>query len=298
MENIIFPKGIEVGHSQNEKSGVTVILAKEGAVGGVDVRGCAPGTRETDLLRAEKAIEKANAIVLCGGSSFGLLACDGVMKYLLENGKGHHMGDIIVPLVSGAVIYDLTENKYDLNRLEMGYEAAKSAKNSGVKFGCVGAGTGATLGKILGAGGMAKGGVGAASILSGGVLVSVVTVVNALGDVYNSETGNIVSGARLPNGDFLNTNKFISSGEILKLLSGGNTTLSCVTTNAKLSKLQANKLASIAHDGYAKAISPVHTDYDGDTIFALATGEIETDFTFLSCLAVEAVRLSILDAVK
>jgi L-aminopeptidase/D-esterase-like protein len=295
--NILLPDGIQIGHADNGVTGVTVILCPDGAVGGVDVRGCAPGTRETDLLRPEKAIEEVHAVVFTGGSAYGLGACDGVLRYLREKGKGFKTGALSVPLVAGAVIFDL-KNDYAFPDAETGYKAAAAAKNPCVAFGSVGAGTGATAGKILGAAAACKGGVGAATCESGGLFVTAVTVVNALGDIYDPKTGQIVAGARTPDDRFLNTQQFIASGGMLKLMKGANTTLSCVITNAKLTKLAANKLASIAHDGFALAIRPVHTDYDGDTVFALSRGGVRADFTMLSCMATEAVVGSILNAVK
>ncbi len=299
MSDVIFPDGIKAGHYDNGRTGVTVIMCKDGAVGGVDVRGCAPGTRETDCLHSEKAMDSINAIVLTGGSAFGLGSIDGVMQYLREKGCGHDMGVIKVPLVSGAVIYDL-KDKYEFPTAEYGYNACVNADKGGeFKRGAIGAGTGATVGKITGLTGAMKSGIGAATVTLGNVFVTAVTVVNAVGDIYDPDTGRIVAGARLPNGAFLNTKNFVLSGEIIKAMRGGNTTLSCVMTNAKLDKLHCNKLASISHDAFAQCIRPVHTDYDGDTIFALSKGE-ETvpDFTMLSIMAVEAVNKSILDIFK
>ena len=299
MSEILLPKGISVGHADNGKTGVTAIICQDGAVGGADIRGCAPGTRETDCLRPEKVMDSINAIVLTGGSAFGLGSIDGVMKYLREKGCGHDMGKIKVPLVAGAVIYDL-KDEYEFPTAEFGYNACLNAEKGGaVKRGSVGAGTGATVGKIMGAACAMKSGIGAATVALGDLFVTALTVVNAVGDVYDPNTGKIAAGARLPSGEFLNTRNFVLSGEIIKAMRGGNTTLSCVMTNAKLSKLECNKLASISHDAFAMCIRPVHTDYDGDTIFALSKGDKSVpDFTLLSIMAVEAVSNSILDAVK
>lgn len=297
-DKVIIPQGFKVGHAQNDKTGVTVILCEDGAVGGVDVRGCAPGTRETDLLRPEKAIEKVNAVALCGGSAYGLDSLGGVMQYLRERNIGHKMGPIVVPLVAGAVIFDLNEGKYNFPDAKTGYSACENAEYQDVKFGAVGAGTGATVGKILGAQFACRGGVGASTIISDGAVLTAVAVVNAVGDVYDPETGAIVAGAHTPDGQFLNTKNFILSGKLSQMIKGANTTLVCIMTDAKLTKLQANKLSSIAHNGLAQTIKPVHTDYDGDTVFTLSRGEKEVDFTVLSCVAVEAVSQAILDAVK
>ena len=297
MSEIKLPVGINVGHAGNGKTGVTVIMCRDGAVAGVDVRGCAPGTRETDTLRAEKVMDSINAVVLTGGSAFGLGSCDGVIKYLREKNCGHDMGVIKVPLVAGAVIYDL-KDEYVFPTPEDGYSACVNAEKGEVLRGLVGAGTGATVGKILGPSCAQKSGIGAATVALGNVFVTAVTVVNAVGDIYDPDTGKIVAGARLENGDFLNTKNFVLSGEIIKAMQGGNTTLSCVMTNAKLDKLHCNKLAGISHDAFAQCIRPVHTDFDGDTVFALSKGEERADFTMLSIMAVEAVCRSISDAVK
>lgn len=295
---IIIPAEFKIGHAQNEKTGVTVFLCEEGAAGGVDVRGCAPGTRETDVLRPEKAVEKVNAVVFCGGSAYGLDACGGVMEYLKQKGSGHKMGPLVVPIVSGAVIFDLNEGIYNYPDSHMGYSACQNAKNSDVKFGLIGAGTGATVGKILGPAYASGGGIGAATIVLGGVVLTAVALVNAAGDVYNSRTGEIAAGAHTKDGHFLSTKDFILSGNLSQTPKGANTTLVCILTDAKLTKLQANKLSSIAHNGLAQSIKPVHTDYDGDTVFTLSNGANEIDFTVLSCAAVEAVSMAILNAVS
>ncbi len=298
MDKIKLPEGFKLGHSGNGKTGVSVVLCESGAVGGVDVRGCAPGTRETDLMRPEKAVERVNAVALCGGSAYGLNACGGVMEYLKEKGAGHKMGPLVVPIVAGAVIFDLDSCGYDYPTSSMGYDACKNAVLSGLEWGGVGAGTGASIGKILGPQYCSKGGIGAMSNESGGVLLTAVAVVNAVGDVYDPDNGNIVSGAKLGNGQFLSTKNFILNSDLSKLSKGANTTLVCIMTDAKLTKLQANKLASIGQDGLALAIRPVHTDYDGDTVFALSCGEKQIDFTQLCVMAVEAVSKAIVNAVK
>ncbi len=299
MEKILLPKGIVLGHSSvGQDTGCTVILAKDGAVGGVSVRGCAPGTRETDALRAENSVPIVNAIVLSGGSAFGLGACDGVMQYCQENSIGYAVGDIKVPIVAGAVIYDLVKHKYTYPTQKNGYEACVNASESNLKFGKIGVGNGATIGKILGANFSAQSGVGASTVTLGTSYVTAITAVNAFGDVIDYESGKTIAGVQSPTQSATSTNNLILSGEIMRLLKGGNTTISCIITNAKLTKLEANKLAAIAHDGYAKCISPVHTDFDGDTIFALSKGEEQMDFLALSCMAVEAVAKSIISAVS
>ena len=298
MKEIKLPDGIYVGHADvSDKTGVTVILSPEGAIGGVDVRGCAPGGRETDLLRPEKAIASINAVVLCGGSAFGLAALDGVMRYCREKRIGHGVGAVKVPLVAGAVIFDLNDGSYTAPDQEAGYCACVAAKSIQYDWGIVGVGLGATVGKILGPNYAQKGGIGAATISLGEAFVTAITVVNALGDVMDYKTGKVVRGVTDGKGNLLNTKDLILSGKLAQLMSGANTTLSCIVTNVKLSKIEANKLASIAHDGFAKSISPVHTDFDGDTIFALSKGDVSLDFTALSVMTVEAVCNSIVHAV-
>ncbi|MDR2201362.1 MAG: P1 family peptidase [Clostridiales bacterium] len=304
MTDILLPDGITAGHAGDGATGVTVILCPDGAVGGVDVRGCAPGTRETDLLRPEKAIGSVNAIALCGGSAYGLGACDGVMRYLRERGKGHKIGPLVVPLVAGAVIYDLSAGEYNFPTAETGYAACLNAKSAGVEWGSVGAGTGASFGKIGAPGTASKGGVAAATVELDGVFVTAITVLNALGDVRDPDTGLQAGGRGAKNGGGHSAKNLILSGAFLRAAGasagaarpGGNTTLSCVVTNAGLGKLQANKLASVCHDAFARCIVPVHTDYDGDTVFALSKGDREFDFTTLSVMAVSAVEKSILRA--
>ncbi len=297
ISDILYPEGIYIGHADDgEKTGVSVILCPEGATGGVSVRGCAPGGRETDLLRPEKAIDKINAVVLTGGSAFGLAACDGVMRYCREKSIGYAVGAVKVPLVAGGVIFDLLDASYAHPNAETGYSACVDAKNHDVLWGAIGVGTGATAGKLLGLAMSAKTGISAATVSIGEAFVTAVTVVNALGDVIDYKTGKVVAGAG-SNGKFSGVNDLILSGSFMPSSStGGNTTLTCLLTNVSLTKLQINKLADIAHDGFAKSIAPVHTDYDGDTVFALSRGQQEFDFTVLSVMAVEAVCQSIVKA--
>lgn len=295
---ITIPKGIKVGHAQNDSTGVTVILCEEGFTGGVDCRGGAPGTRETDLLHNEKMMDAVNAIVLSGGSAYGLESACGVMKYLMEKKKGYKMGEKVVPIVPAAVIYDLSGEGYDYPDSAMGYAACENATDK-PEFGRVGAGTGATVGKIRGPKNCDKGGIGAATVVINGVTVTAIVVVNAFGDVVNYETGEIIAGAHDRSGKFLDTEKTILEGKLLRLLLGTNTTIGCILTDAKLDKVQINKLASIGHNGYARSIRPVHTDYDGDTLFAIATGKKRVlNFAMLSVGVVKAVSLAIENAVE
>ncbi len=257
--------GIRVGHDTNLEAatGCTVILSDTPAVGGVDVRGGAPATRETDLLRPMNLVEEVNAVVLAGGSAFGLDAASGVMRYLEERGIGYDTGIARVPIVPAAAIFDLALGSASVRPdAAAGYRACSQATADAVTQGNAGAGTGATLGKMAGPPFMMKGGLGSASTqLSDGTLVGALVVVNALGDVIDPQTQQVIAGTRHPSGQgFLVTSPF------------GNTTIAVVATNASLTKAQVNKVAQMAHDGMAQAIRPAHTMFDGDTIFALALG--------------------------
>ncbi len=293
---IIIPKGIKVGHAENDHTGVTVILSEKGCAAGVDVRGNAPGTRETDLLRPEKAVQKINAVVLSGGSAYGLAASCGVMEYLKERNLGHRMPGKVVPIVTGAVIYDLNEKDYFYPDATMGYAACEKATSTPL-FGQVGAGKGATVGKIRGVKNSCKSGIGAYTVKCAGITVTAIVCVNAFGDVIDTD-GKIIAGAKGKNGQFINTEECLLNGSIGKILFGGNTTIGCILTNANLDKLHCNKLASIAHNGLAKSISPVHTDYDGDTLFCMATGKVPVvNFAMLQTAAVKATENAVRNAV-
>ena len=257
--------GIRVGHDTNLEAGTgcTVILCDTPATGGVDVRGGAPATRETDLLRPMHLVEGVNAIVLAGGSAFGLDAASGVMRYLEERGVGYDTGVARVPIVPAAAIFDLAFGSATIRPdAAAGYRACEQASSNVVAQGNVGAGTGATVGKIAGPAFMMKGGLGSASMqLSDGSIVGAIVSVNALGDIVDPQSQQVIAGARNPDGSgFLTANPF------------GNTTIAVVATSAALTREQANKMAQMAHDGVAQAIRPAHTMFDGDTVFALALG--------------------------
>jgi L-aminopeptidase/D-esterase-like protein len=257
--------GIRVGHDTNLEAatGCTVILCDTVAVGGVDVRGGAPATRETELLHPINLVEQVDAVVLTGGSAYGLDAASGVMRYLEEQGLGYDTGVARIPIVPAAAIFDLGFGSASIRPdAEAGYQACKNATAEPVMQGNIGAGTGATVGKMAGPSFMMKGGLGSAStLLSDGTLVGVLVVVNALGDIIDPQTQKVVAGARNPAGHgFLAANPF------------GNTTIAVVATNASLTKGQTNKIAQMAHDGIAQTIRPAHTMFDGDTIFGLAMG--------------------------
>ena len=257
--------------AENEFTGVTVLLAPKGAMGGADCRGGAPGTRETDLLRPEKMMDKVNAVVLSGGSAYGLASMTGVTEWLAKKGCGYKSMGKLVPIVTGAVLYDLNQKEVHYPDAKMGFNACENAGK--VPFvGQYGAGKGATLGKIRGMRYASKSGVGAHTVKVAGVTVTAIVAVNALGDVFDPEKGKIVAGAKANDGSFLDTERHIVSGGLMKLFMGTNTTIGCILTDAKLDKVGANKLASASHNGLARAIRPVHTDYDGDTMFCLASG--------------------------
>jgi len=294
--------GIKVGHAADVHAvtGCTVILCEQGAVGGVDVRGSAPGTRETDVLRPMNLVERVHGVLLTGGSAFGLAAADGVMRFLDERGIGFDVTVAKVPLVAAAVIFDLMIGSATVRpTAEMGYAAARAASGGSVEEGSVGAGTGATVGKLMGPLSAMKGGVGTWAVgLPGGVVVGALVVVNAYGDVLDDRTGQILAGARdRATGQFLNMAQALMGGHRSPGF-GTNTTLVVVATNAGLTKEQANKLAQLGHDGLARVISPVHTMYDGDTVFALSTGDAKADMIPLGVAAVEVVAEAVKRAVR
>jgi len=295
-------KGIQVGHAQNYEAGTgcTVILCEQGAVAGVDVRGGAPGTRETDLLLPENMIQKVHAIYLRGGSAFGLDGVSGVMHFLEENNIGFDVGVTKVPIVPAAVIFDLNVGDYRIRPdFKMGYEACINATDTDNSSGNVGAGTGATVGKYLGDEFSMKGGLGTHSIKIGDLVVAALVVVNCLGDVVDPDTGEILAGAlNETKTGFANTIATIKKGLTSQNIFCGNTTIGVVATNAILSKAQAKKVASMAHNGYARAIRPVHTMLDGDTIFCLSLGELNVDVSMVGVLAAEVMAKAIVKAIK
>lgn len=306
--------GIEVGQAQDMDAltGVSVVLCRKGAVAGVDVRGGAPGTRETDLLHPLNLVEKVHAITLAGGSAFGLDAASGVMKYLAEQKIGFDTGAGLVPIVPAAILFDLNLGRGDIHPTpEMGYRAAASANAGEVAEGIVGAGTGATVGKIFGLKSAMKSGIGTASLeIGAGVLVGALVAVNAFGDVMDPQTGAILAGARSVDvaglhlgapGYFADTLRVMQSfagRTVLNFATRSNTVIGVVATNARLTKVEANKMAQMAHDGLARAIRPAHTMLDGDTIFALSTGNKKSDVTTLGAFAAEVFARACLRAVQ
>ncbi len=301
--------GIRVGHHTlaERPTGCTVVLAPEGTVGGVDVRGGAPGTRETDLLDPVNTVEIVNAVVLAGGSAFGLDAASGVVRYLEERGVGYPVGPVVrVPIVSAAILYDLGVGGDWTVRPgpECGYRAAGGATEGPVASGSVGAGAGATVGKLAGMGRAMKGGVGSASItLPGGLVVAALVAVNAVGDVIDPATGQVVAGVRSEDGSTLaDARRLLRAGFRSSGSAGRNTTIGVVATNARLTKAEVTRVALMAQDGYARAIYPVHTPGDGDTTFSLATGTLadgaRASAGQVGALAADVVAAAILDAVR
>ena len=296
--------GIKVGHYTDTLgiTGCTVVLCEEGAVAGVDVRGSAPGTRETDLLRPMNLVEKAHAILLSGGSAYGLSAADGVMRYLEERGAGFDVGIGVVPIVPAAILFDLGLGDAKARPgPEQGYQACLDAQDNDPEQGSVGAGTGATVGKALGPRWAVKGGVGCASAsLGGSVTVGALAVVNAWGSVVDHDSGQIVAGPRKDKAPgFQSTVDLLASGIEASVSILQNTTLTIVATDAALSKEQVNKIAQMAQDGIAMAVRPAHTMYDGDAVFVLSTGRGKrfADTTALGAVAAAVVSRAIVRGV-
>ena len=295
--------GLKVGHATNERArtGCTVVLCESGAVAGVDVRGAAPGTRETDAIRPGRLVEEVHAVLLTGGSAFGLDAAGGVMQFLEERGVGFPAGPVHVPIVPGAVIFDLGvgDPKVRPDR-EMGYHACVNATNDQVPMGQIGAGTGATVGKGPGLQ-PSNGGVGSACrVLKSGLMVGAIVVVNAVGNIIDPTTGKIVMGARHPEtGEFVDIVERLSEqGERDPFQTPNtNTTIGVVATNAALSPTSVTKVAQLAHDGLARTIRPVHTMSDGDTIFALSIGTHDAPVNTVSIIAAEAMAKAVCRAV-
>ncbi|QGU96526.1 peptidase S58 family protein [Clostridium bovifaecis] len=296
-------EGIKLGHAQDldGATGCTVILCEAGAIAGVDVRGGAPGTRETDLLNPMNMVDKIHAILLTGGSAFGLDAAGGIMKYLEERGIGFDVGVTKVPIVCGAALFDLVIGDHKVRPdKEMGYKACLNASKSECLEGNIGAGTGATIGKVLGPEFAMKGGLGTYTLKVGDLIVGAIVAVNCLGDVIDPKDGKIVAGVLNENKNGLRDTEdiMLSQYDNKKNLYNGNTTIGIIVTNAKLTKAETNKVASMAHNGYGRTIYPVHTMYDGDTIFSIATGKVEADVNVVGLLAARTMERAIVKAVK
>jgi L-aminopeptidase/D-esterase-like protein len=288
-------RGILVGHAQDERAltGCTVVLCRKGAVAGVDVRGGAPGTRETDLLNPVNLIEKVHAVVLAGGSSFGLEAATGVVRYLEEQKIGLDTRAAKIPIVPAAILYDLGLGQADVRPdAAMGYRAASSASSAAPAQGNVGAGTGASIGKMRGMKYASKSGIGTSSIDINGIIIAALVAVNAIGDVVDPKTGRLVAG--MQTGSSLDSMKTNQTRAAVK----SNTVIGVIATNAKLTKAGATKVAQMAQDGLAQSIRPAHTMFDGDTIFALATGEQDADISMVGAFAAEVMAEAIVRAVQ
>jgi L-aminopeptidase/D-esterase-like protein len=306
--------GILVGQVQDLTglTGCTVILCEQAATGGVDLRGGAPGTRETDLLNPVNLVDKVNAILMAGGSAFGLDAASGVMRYLQEHKIGFNAGSVRVPIVPAAILFDLGIGDLlahpDAN---MGYQACQVASSETPAQGNFGAGCGATVGKLFGMGQAMKSGIGTASLdIGGGVVVGAIVAVNAFGDVVDPHSGQILAGTRstqvgplkLGNSgyfaDTLNTLKTLPGRTVLGLAARSNTVIGVVASNARFDKAATCKVAQMAQDGLARCIRPAHTMLDGDTIFALSTGKKRADVSTVGAWAAEVLALAILNAIR
>ncbi len=306
--------GIQVGHAQDEGAltGCTVVLCEKGAIGGVDQRGGAPGTRETDTMHPMHLVNEVHAVVLAGGSAFGLDAATGAVRYLEERGVGFDVRVARVPIVPAAILFDLGIGKSDIRPdAEMGYQACLNASSDPPAEGNIGAGTGATVGKILGLAGAMKSGIGTASLeIGNGVIVAAMVAVNVFGDVIDPESGQIIAGARVVQKGPIKVGKgpyFADTMTVMKSLIGRtalgfasreNTAIGIVATNARLTKEQINKVAQMAQDGLARTVRPAHTMLDGDTIFALATGEKKADVNIIGSFGAEVFAQAVLRAVR
>jgi len=305
--------GIRVGHAQDNETitGCTVILCEKGAVAGVDQRGGAPGTRETDALQPVHLVDKVHAVMLAGGSAFGLDAASGAVRYLEKKKVGFNVGVARVPIVPAAILFDLgigsSKRRPDA---DMGYQACLNASRSAPAEGSVGAGTGATVGKILGIGQAMKGGIGTAAMeIGAGVRVAAMVAVNVFGDVVDPQTGEIIAGARtLKRGPIkIGKGRFADTMKVMKTLVGrsilgfaqrGNTVIGVIATNAKFDKEGATKVARMAMNGIARSVRPANTMLDGDTLFALSTGKRKADVNIVGAYAAEVVALAVVQAVQ
>jgi L-aminopeptidase/D-esterase-like protein len=297
--------GVEVGHFTDTRrpTGCSVVVVRDGAVCGVDVRGAAPGTRETDLLEPSNLVDRVHAVMLAGGSAWGLDAASGAMRWLEEQGIGLVVGPGCIPIVPAAVLFDLYLGDTSIRPdAQAGYAACAAASRAAPAEGNVGAGAGAVVGKIFGADRAMKGGIGTASVTVDGITVGALIACNALGDVIDPATGRIVAGARTPDGKaFFDTRASLLAGVPPKrLVPSANTTIGIVATDAQLTKAQARRLATVAHDGLARTINPAHTMFDGDALFALGTGAAgrPADMMVLATMAAEATARAVLRAVR
>lgn len=303
FNNITDIPGIKVGHAQNKQTytGCTALVIEEGAVCGVDVRGSAPGTMGTDGLDPVALMERVHGICLTGGSIYGLDSTGGVMQFLEERGVGMDVGcNSVLPIVPAAVVFDLNVGDPAVRPdKEMGYLAASNAKRGDFPFGNVGAGCGVTVGKVAEPHRAMKGGLGSASrVYSNGLVVGAIVVVNALGEVYDPATGQVLAGVRNDDGKIGSCMEFMLKQNGIQAVAGTNTTIGVVASNANMTKSQAKKVASLAQNGLARTIYPVHTMYDGDTIFAVATGGIDASVDLVGTLAADVLAEAVLVAIR
>ena len=293
--------GLKIGHSTaaERHTGCTVFLCPDGAVGGIDVRGPAPGSREAILLSPTKSVTTINAVLLTGGSAFGLSAADGVVRYLAERDIGHPTTIRNVPIVAAAVVYDLfMDPGGEPPNHKMGYAACVAAESQPLAQGNVGAGAGVIVGTWSGFPGIMKGGFGLVEVAEGDLVVGAAAVTNCIGDVVNAD-GSVLAGAHDEKGRWkVNINPWRRFTDQPPMMPGTNTTLVVVGTNAVLDKVQANRLAERAHDGIAVAVRPAHTTHDGDTAYALATNRVEAEFDLVGNIAVEMVAEAIRSSVR
>jgi len=299
---IVDVPGVRVGHAENKEAltGCSVVLLDQASVCGVDVRGSAPGTRETDLLNPVNSVSVVHAICLTGGSAYGLDAAAGVMQWLEEQGRGLDVGFGLVPIVPAAVLFDLSlgDGRVRPDR-RMGYQACVNASDKAVPMGNAGAGMGASVGKINGIANAMKGGLGSASRkLENGLVVGALVAVNALGHVIDPRTQEILAGPRNEQNEILDSVELMIRQSPSPFLPGSNTTIAVVASNARLTKSQATKVAQMAHDGLARTIRPIHTTADGDTVFAVATGEMEADVDLIGTLSADVLAEAVVQAVK
>ncbi len=300
--SILDIKDFKIGNAQDiqKGTGCTVIISEKGAVAGVDVRGGGPATRETDLLRPENMVQAINAVTISGGSAFGLEAADGVMQYLREKNIGFETGFGVIPIVCGAALFDLVSgDSTAYPDKQMGYTACEAAGSSIFKQGNFGAGTGATVGKLMGIERLTKSGLGAYAVAADNLQIGAVVAVNALGDVFDTDTGRQLAGllsedkTHLVSTEQTMFDKINTGRDVFK----GNTTIGCVVTNADINKSQCCKIASITHDGFARAIRPVHSSADGDSIFVMASGKVSADFDTIGALSAYVMSKAIRNAV-
>ena len=297
--------GVRVGHFTDARrpTGCTVVLVEEGAACGVDVRGAAPGTRETDLLDPSNAVERVHAVMLAGGSAFGLAAADGVVGWLEARGAGLPVGPARVPIVPAAILFDLWVGDHRIRPdAAAGRAACEAATDEAPAEGSVGAGAGATVGKLWGIDRAMKGGIGSASVRVGGATIGAIVAVNAVGDVIDPTTGRVLAGARGEDGRSpIGTTATLLDGDLPPALRPGMaTTIGCLATDARLSKAECRRLAQCGHDGLARTIDPIHTSFDGDALFALATGRVDArpHPVALGAAAAAVVATAVLRAVR